>query len=103
MQLEELVDLTRGDVEASLWHPAHATLWVAGAVHVDAVDVGRLVGVLEVADGRVTFSAQVDQVRVWVVEGKEDAVAVVQLFHAQTGELFIARVDFVLQIIKKIN
>ncbi len=92
-----LVDFAGGYVEAPLGHPAHASLRIARAVHVDAVNVGSFACVLEVADGGVALATQVDQVRVRIVEGKEDAVAVVQLFHAEARELFGAGVDFLLK------
>jgi len=41
------------------------------------VDVGRVGGVLEVADGRVAFAAEKDHVSVGVVEREHQAVAVV--------------------------
>ena len=81
VQSVEPANLAGGDVTASLGHEADASLRVRGLEGVDVVDEGRLGRDLEVSDDAVSLAAQVDQVRVWVVDGEHDPVGGVQLHH----------------------
>ena len=78
MQFVEARDLAVQDVTSTLRHPTHAPLWLRRLVGADVVDEGCLFRDFKVPDVGVTFRAQVHEVDVRIIEGKENTVAGVQ-------------------------
>jgi hypothetical protein len=68
-------------VTATLGHQSNTTLWIWRLEGVDVVHKRWLGRDLKVADDRVAFAAQINQVCVGIVEGEHDAVRCIQVDH----------------------